>query len=82
MCGEEIPIAMQTNLAQSIEHYHPTLPIQAILLLIHLFAFHPGALRARFSKWVSGHIVIPVHCTGFIAMQVGTIAGESDEISH
>jgi len=45
MCRPEIPTAVETNLAQSIEYSRPAVPVEAIGRLVHRLAFHSDALR-------------------------------------
>ncbi len=73
---------VQTNSAESIEYRRTAVSVEQIGRLVHLLAFHRDTFGIGFRQAASGHIVVPVHRTGCIAVQMRPIASESDEVPH
>ena len=70
---QENPTAMQTYFAQSADYDDPAVAIKTIRRLVHLLAFYGCALWIGRRQSASGHIVMPVHGTAFIAVKVRPI---------
>jgi hypothetical protein len=66
--SQEIPIAILTDLAQSIEYGGAAGLVQVVGSLVHLFAFDVETLRTGFRERASKEIMIPVYDTGFVAV--------------
>jgi hypothetical protein len=69
----ETPATVQTDLAESIEHCRTAVSVEEIGRLVHLLAFHRDTFGIGFRQPASGHIVVPVDRTGFIAVQMRPI---------
>jgi hypothetical protein len=78
----ETPATVQTDLAESIEHCRTAVSVEEIGRLVHLLAFHRDTFGIGFRQPASGHMVVPVDRTGFLAVQMRPIASESNEVPH
>jgi hypothetical protein len=73
---------MRANLPDCVEYRTTAGLVQHIRILIHQLSL------ARCTPWIgrqgamSGDVVVPIHGTGFVAMQMRTIAGERDQVRH
>ena len=66
------------DFSQGLEHRRATDAIKEIRRLIHLLAFHGDTVGIGFRQWTPQHIVVPVDGTGFIAVQMRSLASVSD----
>jgi hypothetical protein len=73
---------MQTDLAQSTRRGQPAVSVKRVSRLAYLFGFYRDILGIGFRQSAARRIVMPVHRTGFVAMQVCPIASESDKVPH
>jgi hypothetical protein len=74
----ETPATMRTDFANGFEYFRTTVAIQGIGRLVHLFAFHRYTLWTGFRQARSQHVVLTVHGAGYFAVQVGSVAHESN----
>jgi hypothetical protein len=82
MCCPQAPATVQTDFAESIEYCRTAVSVEEIRRLVHLQAFHRDTFGIGFRQPASGHIVVPVDGTRFIAVQMRPIASESNEVPH
>jgi len=73
---------MQTDFAQSAKDGRPAVFLEAVGCLVHLFERYGATLWTGFCEWGTRHIVLPVNNAGFVAVQVRTVAGESNKVTH
>src|ERR1039458_5709936 len=78
----DTPPAVQADLAERIEHRHTAVSVKKTGRLLHLLAHRGDSLRISFRQSVTGNIMAPVYRAGFVAVQVRSIASESNEGPH
>ena len=79
---QQSPSTMQTHLVNRFQDSISTDLVQVIGILIHTFPLRSGACAIHFQNRGSRGIVIAVDGAGFAALQVASIAGEGDQVSH
>jgi hypothetical protein len=76
------PVTVRANLLYRPQHGITTGRVQEVWSLIHQIAPTRYARRVSLESAMSGDIVIPIHGTRFIAVQMRTIARERNQIRH
>ena len=79
---QERPLSVQRDFPDYIQHHSPAGPIQQIRILIHQIPFASHQRRVGFKSAMSRNVVVPVHRTGFITVQVRSIAAERNQVGH
>jgi hypothetical protein len=82
VCRQQSPSAIRGNFAYSIKHRTASQAVQHVRLLVHQAALMCGPPRIWLKSAVSGNIVVPIHGTRFVAVQMRSIAGEGDQVRH
>jgi hypothetical protein len=82
MRRQQRPGSMQANLANRIQHRTAGDCIQQVRPLIHQIALARRTRPIAFNQSMSRNIVVPIHGTGFVAVQMRTIAGERNQVRH
>ena len=82
MRSPQPPTAVYADFAESIEDRRSPVFVKRIRRLVHLVSHHSNTVWTRFRQSATRNIVIPVDRTGFIAVKMSTIAGESNEVPH
>jgi hypothetical protein len=80
--GQQVPAAMETDLPHGFKHHSPAVPVEQIRRLIHALTLRREPLWIGIHQAASGLIVVTIHRTGFIAVQVITVAGKGNEVGH
>lgn len=80
--SEEIPAAMGADLSERFQHDLAPVGVERIRGIIHPVAFrgNPSGISVQCAR--SEQIPPTVHGAGLIAMKMGSVAGECDEVSH
>ena len=73
---------MHANLAQSVEHRRSSVSIETIGPLLHQLLHYGDTFRIGFRQSAPGRIVVPIHRTGVVAVQVRTVASKRNEVPH
>jgi hypothetical protein len=76
------PVTVRADLLYRPQHGITTGRVQNIRSLIHQIALTRCARRVSLDSAMSGNIVVPIHGTRFIAVQMRTIARERNQIRH
>ena len=82
MRRKKIPVSVRANFLDGIEHGAAAIRIKQIRRLIHQVPFARGARLIGGNQMMSRNVVVPIHGTGFVAMHLGTVAGERNQIRH
>ena len=80
MCRKQIPSAILAVLPDRPQNGRPAFVIEEIGRLKHSFAFRQSALWIGLYKAAAEMIVGPVHGARFIAVEVGAVARERNEV--
>jgi len=82
MRGQERPLAMRANLSNRREYRETACRVQQVGRLVHRIAFARRARIVRLNRAMSGDIMVPIHGTALVAMEMRAIAGERDQVRH
>lgn len=76
------PTPVQTNLLDRLQHGTPGACVQQIWSLMHQIALERNTRRISFQCAISRNIMVPIHGTRFLPVQMRTIAREGNQIRH
>ena len=79
---KERPLAMRANLSYGIQYRRAAERAQYVGGLVHQIPFVRCPIRVGFQRAMSRDVVVPIHGTGFVAVQMRTIAGERNQVRH
>jgi hypothetical protein len=82
MRRQKRPFPMQANLEYRIQHCATTAGVQQVRRLVHQIALAKCTLLISLNQAMSRNVVVPIHGTGFVAVQMRTIAGERNQVRH
>ena len=82
MGSPETPTAVQADFAEGIEYGYTAVSVEEIGQLVHLLAHHCDTRWIGFRQSTPRNLVVPVDRAGLVAVQVGPIASESNEVPH
>jgi|HubBroStandDraft_1064217.scaffolds.fasta_scaffold207223_2 hypothetical protein len=80
MCRQKRPVAVRTDLLYRIEHCVAARRIQQKRNLVHQVALARYTRLVGLNHAMSRNIVVPIHGTGFIAVQMGAVARERNQV--
>jgi len=82
MGRKQTPATLPTHLLNRFQYGSATDLIEVIGSLIHMFTIGCGARWIRFQERSSTHIVRAVDGARFAAVQVASVAGKGNQVSH
>jgi len=82
MRRQQLPLLLEAPLLQGVQDHVPAAPIQPIWWLVHVLPFRPLEGRIGSQQTVSRQVVVPMHGTCWISVQVAAIAGKCNQIGQ
>jgi hypothetical protein len=82
MRRQKRPAPVQANLVDRLQHGTPGAGVQQVWSLMHQVALPHDALGISFQCAISRNIMVPVHGTRFLPVQMRTIARERNQVRH
>jgi hypothetical protein len=79
---QQRPVSVHADLLYRRKHRATVRPVQQIGSLIHQVALLRCTFRVGINDAMSRNVVVPIHGTGFVAVQMGTVARERNQIRH
>jgi hypothetical protein len=82
VCGKKRPFAVRASLLYRAEHRATVRRIQQIRTLDHQFTLARCTDLIGLNHAMPKNVVVPIHGTGFVAVQMGAIARERNQVRH
>jgi hypothetical protein len=82
MRRQKRPVTVQANLTDRAQHRTAVGRIQQIRSLIHQMPLVRCTRRVGLNRAMSMNVMVPIHGTGFVAVQMGAIARERNQVRH
>jgi hypothetical protein len=79
---EKRPLAMRTHLLNRTKYCCAAERVKYVRSLVHKIPLVRYPLRVGFHHTMSRNVVVPIHGTGFVAVQMRTVAGERNQVCH
>jgi hypothetical protein len=82
MRRQKRPFPVQANLEYRIQHCATSAGVQQVRRLVHQIALAQCTLLIGLNQTMSRNVVVPIHGTRFVAVQMRTIVGERNKVRH
>ena len=82
MRRQKRPLTVRANLLNRIEHRATDGRVQEVRRLVHQVALARGTRLVWINDAMSRNLVVPIHGTGFVAVQMTTLAREGNQVRH
>jgi hypothetical protein len=82
MRRQKRPVPVQANLVGRLQHGATGAGVQQVWSLMHQIALERNTRRISFQCAISRNIMVPIHGTRFLPVQMRTIARERHQIRH
>jgi hypothetical protein len=82
MRRQKRPLAVRANLSNRTEHRPTATRIQKVRRLVHQFSLARCTYLVGPNHAMPRNVVAPIHGTGFVAVQMGAIARERNQVRH
>jgi hypothetical protein len=79
---QKCPLPMRANLLHRLQHCGPVGRAQQVRSLVHQEALTRCTLLIGLRQTMSRNVMVPIHGTGFVAVQMRSIARERNQIRH
>jgi hypothetical protein len=80
MRRKKIPVSVRANFPYAVQHRAAIRSVQPVRILVHQVTLSRGARLIGRNQAMSRNVVVPIHGTGFVAVHMGTVAGERNQV--